>query len=86
MISALQNHQTAIPWIITSGIRLRRKYLKTELKIPFESEEKMISKIKSVWKECASKLVEIRKSIKGFPDRLHTIKECNGSTIKMHFE
>ena len=29
-ISGLQNHQTAILWIITSGIRLRRKYIKTD--------------------------------------------------------
>ena len=29
-ISGLQNHQTAILWIITSGIRLRWKYMKTD--------------------------------------------------------
>ena len=37
----------------------------------------MISKTKLVWKECASNLFEIQKSMKAFPDRLHRVQECN---------
>ena len=59
--------------------------VKARLTTPFESEKEMISKMKSVWKECASNMVEIRKSQKEFPCKLLGVKECNWSYIKMHF-
>ena len=52
---------------------------------PFEFEEEMILKIKLLWKECASNLVEICKSMKEFSARLYVVKEWSGSSIKMHF-
>ena len=64
--------------------KFKAKY-EDRLNTPFESEEEMISKIKSVWKKCASNLVEIRKSMKEFPGRLRAVKECNKSPIKMQF-
>ena len=61
------------------------KVYKGRLNTPFESEKEIISKIKSVCKECVSNLAEIRKSMKEFPGRLRVVKQCNGSSIKMHF-
>ena len=65
-------------------LRVKRKMFPTKF-TPFESEEEMILKIKSIWKESASNLVEIRKSMKEFPGRLRAIKECNGSSFKIQF-
>ena len=56
-----------------------------KLNTPFESEEEIISKIKLVWKEYTSNLVEVQKSIKECPGRLHAVKQCNGSSINMCF-
>ena len=55
------------------------------LNTPFENEEELVSKIKSVWKECATNIEEIRKAMKEFPGRLQAVNECNGSSIKMLF-
>ena len=65
--------------------KVKTKVYEDRLNTPFESKEEMISKITSFWKECDSNLVEIRKSIKEFPGRLRAVKECNESSIKMHF-
>ena len=65
--------------------KVTAKVYEDRLNTPFESEE-MISKIKLVWEKCASNLVEIRKSLKELTSRLCAVKECNGSSIKMHFE
>ena len=56
------------------------------LNTPFENEKELISKLKSVWKECATNTTEIRKAMREFPGRLQAVKECNGSSIKMQFE
>jgi len=64
---------------------VKRKVYRGRLKKPFETEEEIISKIKSVWKECARNLPEIRKSMKQFVGRVRTVGECNGSSIKMHY-
>ena len=65
--------------------KVKTRLYEDRLNTPFESEEEMISKIKSVWKEWAWNLIEIRKSIKELPSKLRAVKECNGSSIKMHF-
>ena len=56
-----------------------------QTKHPFWQWRRNEFKIKSVWKESASSLVEIRKFMKKFPGRLCAVKKCNGSSIKMHF-
>ena len=65
--------------------KVKTKVYQGRIDKPFESEEEMISKIKSVWRECASNIGEIRKAMKEFPSRLKAVEECNGSSIKMHF-
>ena len=65
--------------------KVKTKVDQGRIKQPFESEEEMIFKIKSVWKECASNLVEKRKAMKEFPKRLRAVKECKRSSIKMFF-
>ena len=52
--------------------KVKTKVYEDRQNTPFESEEE-ISKIKSLWKECASNLVEIRKSMKEFPSRLRAV-------------
>ena len=64
--------------------KIKRKTSEGRLNTSFESEEEMISKIKSIWKECASSQAEIRKSMKEFPGRLRAINECN-ELFKTHF-
>jgi len=54
------------------------------LDAPFDDEEELISKIKSVWKECVNK-EEIRKAMKEFTGRLKMVKARDGSSIKMHY-
>ena len=44
--------------------KVKMKVYEDRLNTPPESEKEMISKIKSVLKECASNLVEIQKSMK----------------------
>ena len=61
--------------------KVKTKVYEDRLNTPFESEEEMISKIKSVWKEYASNLVEIRKSMKEFSSRLLAVNESNGYSI-----
>lgn len=65
--------------------RVKEKVYEGRLNKPFVSEDEMIRKIKSVWKECASNLQEIRKAMKQFPGRLQAVHQCNGSSIKMYF-
>ena len=62
---------------------VKRKVYEGRLKKPFESEDEMIAKIKAVWKECATNLKPLRKSMKEFVGRLTAVNECNGSSIKM---
>ena len=64
---------------------MKTKVYEGRVNQPFESEEEMISKIKSVWKECATNLEEIRKAMKEFISRLRAVKDCSGSSIKIHF-
>ena len=52
--------------------KVKTKVYEDRQNTPLESEEE-ISKIKSLWKECASNLVEIRKSMKEFPSRLRAV-------------
>ena len=65
--------------------RVKTKVYEGRINTPFESEEEMIAKIKSVWKTCASNLTEIRKAMKEFTGRLQAVQDCNGSSIKMYF-
>ena len=52
---------------------------------PFKSEEEMIRKIKSVWKECAANKTEIRKAMKQLVTRLEAVENNNGYSIKTLF-
>lgn len=52
---------------------------------PFASEEELQAKIRSVWKECATDIVPIRKAIKQFVPRLKAVEEKEGYSIKMLF-
>ena len=65
--------------------KVKDKVYENRLNKPFNSEEEMMKRIKSVWKECASNLSEIRKAMKQFKGRLQAVNHCNGSSIKMHF-
>ena len=51
----------------------------------FSSEEKLKTKIKAVWKDCATDLKLLRKSIKQFVPRLRAVEEKQGYCIKMIF-
>lgn len=65
--------------------RVKAKVYENRINKPFIDEEEIKTKIKSVWKECANNLYEIRKAMKEFPGRLKAIGDCNGSSIKMYF-
>jgi len=51
---------------------------------PFKDEKEMIAKVKSVWKDCASNVVEIRKAMKEFTGRLQAVKEHNEWVINQN--
>ena len=59
---------------------------KNRINKPFEDENELIAKIKSVWHSCASNLKPNRKSMKEFTGRLQAIKVKNGASIKVYFE
>lgn len=42
---------------------------------PFQNEEELKKRIKSVWNECASDKAAIRKSIRQFIPRLHAVEQ-----------
>ena len=50
---------------------------------PFSSEEELKTKIKAVWKDCATDLKLLRKAIKQFVPRLRAVEEKQGYCIKM---
>ena len=50
---------------------------------PFSLEEELKTKIKAVWKDCATDLKPLRKAIKQFVPRLRALKEKLGSCDKM---
>ena len=52
---------------------------------PFSNEEELKSRIKSVWKDCANNITEIRKAVKQFIPRLEAVGEKEGESIKMIF-
>ena len=64
--------------------RVKDKVYEGRLNKHFASEDEMIRKIKSVWKEYASNLSEIHKVMKQFTERLKAVNDCNDSSIK-HF-
>ena len=51
----------------------------------FISEEKLKTKIKAVWEDCATDLKPLRKAIKQFVPRLRGVEEKQGHRIKMIF-
>ena len=51
---------------------------------PFSSEE-LKTKIKALWKDCATDLRPLRKAIKQFVPRLQAAEEKQGYCIKMIF-
>ena len=50
---------------------------------PFSSEEELKTKIKAVWKDCATDMKLLRKAIKQFVPRLRAVEEKQGYCIKM---
>ena len=52
---------------------------------PFSSEEKLKTKVKSVWKDCATDLKPLQKEIKQLVSRLRAVEEKQGYCIKMIF-
>ena len=50
---------------------------------PFSSEEELKTKIKAVWKDCATDLKLLRTAIKQFVPRLRAVEEKQGYCIKM---
>ena len=65
--------------------KVKTKVYEDRLKVS-ENEKEMISKLKSVWKECAPQtLLKFKKSMNELPSILCAVKECNGNSIKMHF-
>ena len=45
---------------------------------PFSSEEESKTKVKAVWKDCATDLKPLRKAIKQFVPRLRAVEEKQG--------
>jgi len=52
---------------------------------PFENEEQLKRKIKSVWKKIGSNHEIIRKALKQFLPRVRTVNENNGGCIKLFY-
>ena len=52
---------------------------------PFSLEEELKTKIKAVWKDCATDLKPLQKAIKQFVPRLRAVEEKQGYCIKMMF-
>ena len=52
---------------------------------PFSSEEESKTKVKAVWKDCATDLKPLRKAIKQFVPRLQAVEEKQRYCIKMIF-
>ena len=52
---------------------------------PFSSEEELKTKVKTVWKDCATDLKPSRKAIKQFVPRLQAVEEKQRYCIKMIF-
>ena len=52
---------------------------------PFSSEEELKTKSKAVWKDCATDLKPLRKTVKQFVPRLWAVEEKQGYCIKMIF-
>ena len=53
---------------------------------PFSSEEELKTKIKAMWKDCATDLKPLRKATKQFVPKLRAVEEKQGYCIKMIFE
>ena len=51
----------------------------------FKDENELLARIRSVWKDCANNIPEIRKAIKQFIPRLEAVAEKEGGSIKMLF-
>ena len=81
-VSGRQNQQTAILLDYYYWNKVKPKVNEGRLNILFKSEEEVISKIKSVWKKCASNMLEIRKSMKTFLGRFS--RHFPPFPIKMH--
>ena len=65
--------------------QVKRKVYAGRHNKPFASEDEMIQRIKSVWKECATNTIELRKALKQFVPRLKAVEEKKGFSIKTVF-
>ena len=62
---------------------MKEKLSENRLNEPFENERELKKWIKSVWKDIAFSLPEIRRAMKQFAGRLKAVKEREGQCIKM---
>ena len=77
-----RRHLIPIPSITIFGIKWKKNY-ENRLNKLFENERELKKRIKSVWKDIAFSLPEIRTAIKQFAGRLKAVKEREGQCIKM---
>ena len=66
--------------------KVKTKVYENRFNKPFENEDQLKRRIKRVWKDVASDVVEIRKALKQFVPRLKQVAEKQGSCIKMTFQ
>ena len=62
---------------------MKEKLSENRLNEPFENKRELKKRIKSVWKDIAFSLPEIRRAMKQFAGRLKAVKEREGQCIKM---
>ena len=66
--------------------KVKVKVYKNQFNQPFENEDQLKRRIRKVWKDVASDVVEIRKALKQFVPRLKQVSEKQGNCIKMTFQ
>ena len=65
--------------------KIKLKVYENRVNQAFKSEEEVKKKIRKVWPEVASDVMEIRKALKQFGPRLSKVAEKQGHCIKMIF-
>ena len=66
--------------------KLKVKVYEGRFNQPFDNEKQLKRRIRTVWNEMATDLVEIRKALKQFVPRLKQVAEKEGNCIKMTFK
>ena len=81
-ISGLQNHQTAILWIITSEIRLRRKYMRTDKTPLLKVKKRWFQKQNRFGRNAPQTWLKFENLWKNFPAGLVQSKNAMGPPSK----